>query len=97
VNWKSDFALSLTAVSWKKRRSTVVMPESLPLTDNTIELRHTAEVEPIDVQSAVDEVGVLNDEVMIEIAPDRPSGTIQVRLKYAGRSAPLPADDPSGE
>ena len=73
------------------------MPESLPLTVDMVKVPHTAEVGPIDGRPAVDETGVLNDEVMIEIAPDRPSGTIRVRLAYAGRSAPLPADDPWAE
>ena len=48
------------------------MPEPLPLTHDTIKLSHPAEDEPIEVPPAVPEMGVLNDEVMIEIAPDRP-------------------------
>jgi hypothetical protein len=73
------------------------MPESLPLTHDTSKLSHTAEGEPIEAPSAIEDTAVLNDEVMIEIAPDRPSGTIRVRLAYAGPSTPLPADDPWAE
>jgi hypothetical protein len=46
------------------------MPESLPLTHDTIKLSHTAEGEPIEAPSAIEDTAVLNDEVMIEIAPD---------------------------
>ena len=46
---------------------------------------------------AVDEVDILNDDVLIAIAPARPSGTIRVRLVPAGRSTPLPAEDPWAE
>jgi hypothetical protein len=34
---------------------------------------------------------------MIEVAPDRPGGTIRVKLAYNGRSIPIPADDPWAE
>jgi hypothetical protein len=34
------------------------------------------------------------DEVLIDIAPNRPRGQIRVELVPAGRSAPIPADDP---
>ena len=73
------------------------MPESLPLTREPIKLSHPAENESIEAQPAVDETAVLNDEVMIEIAPDRPRGTIRVRLAYAGPIIPLWADDPWAE
>jgi hypothetical protein len=73
------------------------MPEPLPLTHDTIKLSHPPEYEPIEMPPAVEEMRVLNDEVMIEIAPDRPSGTIRVRLAYAGRSTPILADDPWAE
>ncbi len=48
------------------------MPESLPLTHDTIKLSHTREGEPIEVRPAIEDTAVLNDEVMIENAPDRP-------------------------
>jgi hypothetical protein len=73
------------------------MPEPLPLTHDTIKLSQPPECEPIELAPAVEEMRVLNDEVMIEIAPDRPSGTIRVRLAYAGRSTPILADDPWAE
>ncbi len=73
------------------------MPESLPLTHGSIKLSHPAESESIEAQPAIDETAVLNDEVMIQIAPDRPRGTIRVRLAYAGPSMPLWADDPWAE
>jgi hypothetical protein len=71
-----------------------MMPESSPLTQESIKLSHSTEGEPIEPQPSIDETAVLNDEVMIQITPDRPRGTIRVRLAYAGRSVPLLADDP---
>ena len=73
------------------------MPEPLSLTHDPIKLSHTAEGEPIEAPPAVEDTALLNDEVMIEIAPDRPCGTIRVRLAYAGPSMPLLADDPWAE
>jgi hypothetical protein len=70
------------------------MPESLPLTHDTIKLSHPPEGEPIEARLVIEDTAVLNDEVMIENAPDRPAGTIRVRLAYAGASTPLLADDP---
>jgi hypothetical protein len=43
------------------------------------------------------EMDVMNDDVMIEVAPERPRGTIRVRLIQAGRSSPIPAEDPWAE
>jgi len=40
---------------------------------------------------------ILNDEVLIDIAPDRPCGTIRVKLVHAGRSSPIPAENPWAE
>jgi hypothetical protein len=73
------------------------MPESVPLTHDSIKLCRTAEGESIAPQPAIEDTAVLNDEVMIEIAPDRRCGTIRVRLAYAGPSMPLLADDPWAE
>jgi hypothetical protein len=74
------------------------LPESLPLTHDTIKLSHSAEGEPIEARPATeDTAAMLNDDVMIEIAPDRPCGTIRVRLVYAGPSMPLLADGPWAE
>ena len=73
------------------------MPESLPLTHDTIKLSHSAEEERVEPPPALEDTAPLNDEVMIEIAPDRPRGAIRVRLAYAGPSMPLLADDPWAE
>ena len=53
---------------------------------------------PIASQSfPTEDLDVLNDDVMIEVAPDRPCGTIRVKLVYEGRSISIPADDPWAE
>jgi hypothetical protein len=81
----------------EERKEDTVMPEPLPMTLETMKLSQPVEDAPIEVPPTAEEIGVLNDEVMIEIAPDRPCGTIRVRLAYAGPSTPLPADDPWAE
>ena len=40
------------------------------------------------------EEDTLNWEVAIETPPPRPSGTIRVKLKYKGRSKPIPLENP---
>ena len=52
---------------------------------------------PVEMSPTVDEFDILNDDVLIEVAPDRPCGTIRVKLVYAGRSMPIPADEPWAE
>ena len=37
---------------------------------------------------------ILDWGVAIEVPPPRPSGTIRVKLKYKGRSKPIPIEDP---
>ena len=54
-------------------------------------------VAPVQTSSTADELDILNDDVLIEVAPDRPCGTIRVKLVHAGRSTPIPADDPWAE
>ena len=54
-------------------------------------------VAPARTSPMADELDLLNDDVLIEVAPDRPCGTIRVKLVHAGRSMPLPADDPWAE
>ena len=49
---------------------------------------------PAEAPPSADEVDILNDDVLIEASPERPCGTIRVKLVYAGRSTPIPADDP---
>jgi hypothetical protein len=56
-----------------------------------------SELQPAEPSSSAHELDVLNDDVMIETAPDRPCGTIRVKLVYDGRSTPIPADDPWAE
>jgi hypothetical protein len=73
------------------------MPESLPLSDESIKLSHTGLGEPVEPQPAIEQAAVFNDEVLIQIAPDRPRGTIRVRLAYTGPSKPFLADDPWAE
>ena len=54
-------------------------------------------VAPVEMSPPVDELDILNNDVMIEVAPGRPCGTVRVKLVYAGRSTPIPADDPWSE
>ena len=37
------------------------------------------------------------EENLIIEAPPRPSGTVRVKLKYKGRSKPIPMENPKGE
>lgn len=41
-----------------------------------------------------DEEDILNVDAVIATPPPRQSGTIRVKLKYKGRSKPIPVDDP---
>ncbi len=41
-----------------------------------------------------DEEDILNVDAVIVTPPPRQSGTIRVRLKYIGRSKPIPVQDP---
>jgi hypothetical protein len=54
-------------------------------------------VAPVQASPTADEVDILNDGVLIEVTPEKPCGTIRVKLASAGRSAPIPADDPWAE
>ena len=71
------------------------MPETLPLVRETI--GRPDGPEPAVTSPAAGEMEILNDEVLIKTAPDRPRGTIRVKLVYAGRSTPIPAEDPWAE
>ena len=44
-----------------------------------------------------EEEDILNWDVAIAIPPPRSSGTIRVKLKYTGRSKPIPIEDPWAE
>jgi hypothetical protein len=70
------------------------MPEISPLSYDAINLPPRLETAPGEATLTAEEMGILNDDVMIDVAPDRPCGTIRVKLVYAGRSLPIPADDP---
>jgi hypothetical protein len=50
-------------------------------------------VAAVEMSPTADELDILNDDVLIEVAPDRPCGTIRVQLVCAGRSTPIPAED----
>jgi hypothetical protein len=73
------------------------MPETSPLSHDAINLPHQLEAAPVETTLTPEEMGILNDDVMIDVAPDRPCGMIRVKLVYAGRSTPIPADDPWAE
>ena len=73
------------------------MPEISQSTWDVVDLLDPPTGEAVEASPAVEQTGVLNDDVMIDLAPDRPNGTIRVKLVYAGRSTPIPADDPWAE
>ena len=70
------------------------MPEISPSTCDAIDLLDPPTDEAVKASPAVEQLGLLNDDVIIDLAPDRPNGTIRVKLVYTGRSTPIPADDP---
>jgi hypothetical protein len=70
------------------------MPDTSRLSYDAINLPPPLEAAPVEATRMAEEMGILNDDVMIDVAPDRPCGTIRVKLVYAGRSRPIPADDP---
>jgi hypothetical protein len=73
------------------------MPEISQSTCDAIDWLNPPAVVPVKASPAVEQIGVLNDDVMIHLAPDRPNGTIRVKMVYTGRSTPIPADDPWAE
>jgi hypothetical protein len=78
----------------RTQRSASIMPETSPLDHETIKVGEPFPIGPVESLPAADEMPILNDDVMIDVAPHRPSGTIRVKLVYAGRSTPTPTDDP---
>jgi hypothetical protein len=68
------------------------VPESIPQSESG-----PSGSPPSPEPPPVQELDVLNDDVMIEVAPNRPCGSIRVKLVYDGRSLPIPADDPWAE
>jgi hypothetical protein len=79
------------------RRRPLRMPKISFLSYNAIDLPARLEAAPVEAGLRAQEMGILNDDVMIDVAPDRPCGTIRVKLVYAGKSLPIPADDPWAE
>jgi len=73
------------------------MAEIPPFREDAIKLPDPSSVGPVPASPAIEETVVLNEEVLIDIAPDRPGGTIRVRSVNAGRSVSIPADDPWAE
>jgi hypothetical protein len=73
------------------------MPGISPLSYDAINRPPRLEAAPAEATLAGEEMGILNDDVMIDVAPDRPSGTIRVKLVYAGRSLPIPAEEPRAD
>jgi hypothetical protein len=73
------------------------MPETTPLAYDATKLPKPPEGAPIEVSRSDEEPETLNDDVMINVVPNRPCGTIRVKLVYAGRSTPIPADVPWAE
>jgi hypothetical protein len=74
-----------------------MMPDTSPLAYHAINLPNSSEVVSVEALSPAEEPAILNDDVIIDVAPDRPGGTIRVKLAYSGRSTPIPADDPWAE
>jgi hypothetical protein len=73
------------------------MPETSQFVHESAEPSGPTELQPVALPTAVDGIDILNDEVIIEVPPARPSGALRVRLVCTGRSTPVPADDPWGE
>jgi hypothetical protein len=73
------------------------MPEILPWDHNAIKLSEPHTIASVEASSTAEEVAILNDDVMIDVVPDRACGTIRVKLVYAGRSTPISTDDPWAE
>lgn len=75
------------------------MPEASPLIcDTTIRPDPPSSTAvPVGQSPSGDVMDILDDEVLIQADPDRPRGTIRVKLVYAGRSAPIPVENPWSE
>jgi len=73
------------------------MAEALSSAHDTIKLSDPPEIASVEASSTSEETDILNQDVMIDLVPDRPCGTIRVKLVYTGRSTPIPADNPSAE
>ncbi len=73
------------------------MSEPIPSSCDSVNLANPPELATVVGAPTPEPNDVLNDDLMIDVAPDRPCGLIRVRLVYAGRSTPIPADDPWAE
>jgi hypothetical protein len=56
------------------------LPEALPAAHDTIKLHDPPEVRVVEASTTLAETDILNDDKMIDVAPDRPCGTIRVKL-----------------
>jgi hypothetical protein len=90
---RSEFDLfsSITYPQRNKRRAPI-MPETSHLACDAIGLPDPPADEPVTASTSVEQMGALNDDVMIDRAPDRPSVTIRVKWVSTERSTPLSAD-----
>jgi hypothetical protein len=57
----------------------------------------SSDVRPVESTSPAEDEDALNDDLVIEVAPNCTGGTIRVKLTFDGRSTPIPADDPWAE
>ncbi len=73
------------------------MPEPIPSNCDSVNLAKPPELTKVVGAPAPEPNDVLNDDLMIDVAPDRPCGSIRVKLVYGGRSTPIPAEDPWAE
>jgi hypothetical protein len=93
VRDQSSFPVFLEAGILEIWRVTL-MPELSHFVHESPEASEPTEVPQAALPAAEEDgIEVLPDEVTIEVPPARPSGTLQVKLVWTGRSTPIPADD----
>ncbi len=73
------------------------MPETSPFAHTATRISDSSGTSPVSASPVIEESMILNDEVLIDVAPDRPGRNIRVRFVHSGRSIPIPADDPWAE
>ena len=72
---------------------TTIVSQPLPEYNNP-RINKVVSETPANSEPHPDEEEVLDWDVTIETTPSRPSGTMQVKLEYRGRSKPIPAENP---
>jgi hypothetical protein len=80
-------------------RRAATMPEASPRVCHTT-IRPdppTSTAVPVGQSPSGDIMDILDDEVLISSNPDRPRGTIRVKLVHSRRSAPIPVENPWSE